>query len=467
MAPETMTPSARRRSVGSTAMPEQKKSKAKTHLPANLLGKLAVTDARPWVTLLEMVLLPLIAIALGLLWEPEDPLWIDSGFPWAWLAVVIVALRYGPLAGLGSACVLLLAWLAINVGRYDEFPQTYFLGGLILVLLVGEFSSLWQARTRRAENVQLYLDQRLEHLVRQYYLLRLSHDRLEQELIGRPMSMRDALSTLQSIGSPDQTPEDGAQVLLRLLAQYCQIESAVLYPVRGDDLDPEAVASIGAPTVLVPSDPLVRQALETRRLCHISQAVAHSQQSRYLAAAPLLDLGGEIYGLLVIDDMPFFSLQDENLQTINLLLGYYTDGLATQTLSRPIVEALPDCPPDFAFEAQRLAHIHESTNVPSVIVALECLPRALDKGLPAQIERLKRELDESWLIRGSDRQVLAMLMPLGDAATAEGYISRLENWSMQKSGQPLEEAGIFPHIVPLASDTPLNVLQRLHALAHA
>ncbi|RYF74468.1 MAG: hypothetical protein EOO29_25170, partial [Comamonadaceae bacterium] len=250
-------------------------------------------------------------------------------------------------------------------------------------------------------------------------------------------------------------------------AQYCQIESAVLYPVRGDDLDPEAVASIGAPTVLVPSDPLVRQALETRRLCHISQAVAHSQQSRYLAAAPLLDLGGEIYGLLVIDDMPFFSLQDENLQTINLLLGYYTDGLATQTLSRPIVEALPDCPPDFAFEAQRLAHIHESTNVPSVIVALECLPRAVDKGLPAQIERLKRELDESWLIRGPDRQVLAMLMPLGDAATAEGYISRLESWSMQKSGHPLEEAGIFPHIVPLASGTPLDVLQRLHALAHA
>lgn len=466
MAPETMTPSARRRSVGSTAMPQQKQ-KAKKHLPANLLGKLAVTDARPWVTLLEMVLLPLIAVTLGLLWNPEDPLWIDAGFPWAWLAVVIVALRYGPLAGVGSACVLLLAWLAINVGRYDAFPQTFFLGGLILVLLVGEFSSLWQARTRRAENVQLYLDQRLEHLVRQYYLLRLSHDRLEQELIGRPMSMRDALSALQSIGSPDQTPEDGAQVLLRLLAQYCQIESAVLYPVRGDELDLQPVASMGAPTALVVSDPLVQQALETRKLCHISQAVAQGQQSRYLAAAPLLDLGGDLYGLLIIDDMPFFSLQDENLQTINLLLGYYTDGLATQTLSRPIVEALPDCPPDFAFEAQRLSHIHETTGVPSVIVALECSPRALDKGLPAQIERLKRELDESWLIRGPDRCVLAMLMPLGDAATAEGYISRLESWSKQKSGQALEDAGVFPHIVPLASDTPLNVLQRLHALAHA
>lgn len=468
MAPETMTPDARRRSVGSTAMPElKKKGTARSHLPANLLGKLAVTDARPWVTLLEMALLPLIAVGLGLLWNPQDPLWIDGGFPWAWLAVVIVALRYGPLAGLGSACILLVVWLGINVGHYDAFPQAYFLGGLILVLLVGEFSSLWQARTRRAENVQLYLDQRLEHLVRQYYLLRLSHDRLEQELIGRPMSMRDALAGLQSIGSPDQTPEDGAQVLLRLLAQYCQIESAVLYPVRGDDVDADAVARIGAPTPLDPTDPLVRQALETRRLCHVSQAVAHGQQSRYLAAAPLLDLGGDLYGLLVIDDMPFFSLQDENLQTINLLLGYYTDGLATQTLSRPIVEALPDCPPDFAFEAQRLAHIHDTTQVPSVIVALECLPRAVERGIPAQIERLKRELDESWLIRGPERQVLAMLMPLGDSATAEGYISRLEAWSKQKSGQPLEAAGVFPHIVPLASGTPLDVLRRLHALAHA
>lgn len=32
--------------------------------------------------------------------------------------------------------------------------------------------------------------------------------------------------------------------------------------------------------------------------------------------------------VLLVDDMPFFALQkEENLQTINLLLGYYTDGL--------------------------------------------------------------------------------------------------------------------------------------------
>ncbi|WCM89411.1 PelD GGDEF domain-containing protein [Acidovorax sp. NCPPB 3576] len=466
MASETPSSAEQRRRTVGAAAPEPPATPSVRHLPTNLLGKLADTDTRPAVMLAETLLLPIIALALGMLLEPFDPLWSEAAFPWSWLAPVIVALRYGPLAGLGGAFVLLAGWLALNFGHYDTFPQIFFLGGLILVMLVGEFSSLWQARTRRAENVQLYLDQRLEHLVRQYYLLRLSHDRLEQELIGRPMSMRDALSTLQALNGSEEDAAQGAQTLLRLLAQYCQLESAALYAATEDRIEARAVARIGSGAELHERDPLVQQALETRKLCHVSQMLADQQQTRYLAAAPLLDLGGEIYGLLVIEDMPFFSLQAENLQTINLLLGYYTDGLAMQTVAAPILKELPQCPADFAFEAQRLAHIRDTAKVPSVIVALEFLPRAIEAGLPGQIERLKRELDESWLITGNDRQVLAMLMPLGDNATAEGYINRLEIWSGQKSGKPLAEAGVFPHIIALNGE-PLAVLQRLNGMAHA
>ena len=99
-------------------------------------------------------------------------------------------------------------------------------------------------------------------------------------------------------------------------------------------------------------------------------------------------------------------------------------------------------------------------------MALEFLPRAIDAGLPGQIQRLKRELDEGWLIQGPHRHVLAMLMPLGDSATAEGYINRLELWSDQKTGQPLAESGVFPHIVPLDGE-PRGVLQRIYGMAHA
>ncbi|MGP1629774.1 MAG: PelD GGDEF domain-containing protein [Giesbergeria sp.] len=423
---------------------------------------MATTDIRPWAMVVEMLVLPLVALALGFAWNPLDPLWSTAAFPWSWLAPVILALRYGPLPGLGGAGVLLVGWLAVNVGHYDAFPQLFFLGGLILVMLVGEFSSLWQARTRRAETLQLYLDQRLEHLVRQYYLLRLSHDRLEQELIGRPMSMRDALSTLQEVGSDAQGPE----TLLRLLAQYCQIETAGLYTVVDSQIGSRALASIGTLAPVAGNDPLVQQAIETRKLCHISQALAAGQQSQYLAAAPLLDLGGELYGVLLIQEMPFFSLQAENLQTINLLLGYYTDGLSMQALAHPILQVLPDCPAAFAFEAQRLWHIRSTTRVSSIVVALEFLPRATARELPQQIQRLKRELDEYWLISTPERQVLAMLMPLGDAATAEGYIKRLETWSQQKGEQSLADAGVFAHVLPLDTDNSLTVLQRIYQLAH-
>jgi hypothetical protein len=83
--------------------------------------------------------------------------------------------------------------LAVGGWLLSPFPRLYFLGGFILVLLTGEFSGLWMRRVRRAETLSNYLDERLERLTEQYYLLRLSHDRLEQELLTRPLTLRDAL----------------------------------------------------------------------------------------------------------------------------------------------------------------------------------------------------------------------------------------------------------------------------------
>ena len=105
--------------------------------------------------------------------------------------------------------------------------------------------------------------------------------------------------------------------------------------------------------------------------------------------------------------------------------------------------------------------------MPSVIVALEFLPRAIERDLPQQIHRLKRELDESWHVSTPERQVLAMLMPLGDASTADGYIARLETWARQKDLQSLAQAGIFAHVLALDSGSPLALLRRVHSLAHA
>lgn len=433
------------------------------------LGRLTAPTTNPWAVAGEVVFLPIIAACLGLWLNPEDPLWIHGHFPWVWLAPVVLALRYGPLPGIGGACMLLLFWLLLAVDPLEHFPKQAFLGGLILVMVIGEFASLWVARTRRAEGVQRYLDQRLEFLTHQYYLLRLSHDRLEQELFTRPMAMRDALAQMRAmvVGDRHETDRSCATALLRLLSQYCQLETASLYRTDGGQPLGEPLATLGDTAGLDSDDPLIRRTLETGRLCHISQSLAEdANPSRYLVAAPLANLNGERFGLLVVERMPFFALQDETLQTINLLLGYYADSLSVQSLAAPIRERFPDCPPEFAFELQRLWHIRDTSQVVSSLVVLEIRRQPGTPDIAPQIQRQKRGLDACWLIAGETRDFLVTLMPISSPAAAEGYLKRLELWAHQRSGKTLAALGVFGHVLVLDRE-PLTVVQRIVDIVHA
>ncbi len=425
--------------------------------------------ANPWAVAGEVLLLPLFAVGIGIWTHPLDPLWVRAEFPWAWFAPVILAMRYGPLPGLAGAAVLLLAWMGFSFSGWlvGEFPKLNFLGGLIMVMLAGEFSSLWLARARRAEGVQLYLDQRLEYLTHQYYLLRLSHDRLEQDLIGRPMAMRDALTTLQEVTArvDDASRLPGAAMLLRLFAQYCQLEAAALYRVTALGITRTPEASIGllhSDGELAEDDPLLLQAMETGHLTHLaSTPAAADTASRYVIAAPLSTFDGTTLGVLVVERVPFFALHEEMLQTLNLLLGYYTDGLVMRQLAREVQVVFPDCPTEFAAELQRLWRVRQESRVPSVIVALEFQARPEFEDLATQIRRQRRALDVNWLVAGPAKQVLATLMPLAGNAAAEGYIARVEEWVRQKSGESLDKVGIFPHIVRVEDVAPGPLLKHL------
>ncbi|MBI2308273.1 MAG: PelD GGDEF domain-containing protein [Rhodocyclales bacterium] len=424
----------------------------------------------PWAVAGEAVMLPLFAVGIGIWVNPLDPLWTQAGFPWIWFAPVILAMRYGPFPGLTGAAVLLFAWIAFRASGWvpAEFPKLNFLGGLILVMLAGEFSSLWLARARRAEGIQLYLDQRLEYLTHQYYLLRLSHDRLEQDLIGRPMAMRDALAALHDLAREADDNGDslpGAAGLLRLFAQYCQVEAAALYATAGDGFAPTPVAAMGRLADdgrLAAADPLLAHARENGCLSHIATAQEPGDQpSRYVIVAPLTTFDGRTLGLLAVERVPFFALHEEMLQTLNLLLGYYTDGLSARRLASQVQAAFPTCPTEFAAELQRLWRVREESQVRSVIVALEFQARPDYQDLASQIRRQRRALDVNWLIESPQQEILVTLMPLAGSAAAEGYIARIEEWIRQKTGHPLDEVGVFAHVLRVEDEAPVPLLNRL------
>jgi hypothetical protein len=54
----------------------------------------------------------------------------------------------------------------------------------VLTLLCGQFAEVWNARSRRLRGVNAYLEERLTMLTKNHFLLRLSHERLEQDLLS-------------------------------------------------------------------------------------------------------------------------------------------------------------------------------------------------------------------------------------------------------------------------------------------
>lgn len=87
----------------------------------------------------------------------------SAEFPWLWIVPAVVALRYGSVIGIVAVLTYFGGWLAFEVLQLitTAFPKSYFLGGLILVLLCGQFSDVWNSRQRRLRAVNAYLDERL------------------------------------------------------------------------------------------------------------------------------------------------------------------------------------------------------------------------------------------------------------------------------------------------------------------
>lgn len=427
-------------------------------------------DARPALTrwqAAEVVALSLLALALAWWARPADPLALAAGFPWVWLAPVLVALRYGMLAGLLSAALLMLGWLGlVQSGTLPpRVPLDTLLGGLILTMICGEFSGLWRNRQRRQTELNQYLDQRLEELTRQHYLLKLSHDRLEQNLIARPHTLRGALAELRErmAHTDDRADLPHAEAFMALLATHCQLSVAALHAAPAGRLDTHPAATAGTPAALDPDDPLVAYALAQRTLAHVNQAWVDGEiTSRYLVAAPIYREDA-LLGLLTVEHMPFFAFQQDTLQTLTALLSYYADAFsAGQT--HAVAARFPDCPPDFAQHLGRLAKIQQASGVPSHLAVLRFPAGEQAQDIRRRLARSKRELDFYWL-RDDPAPLLIALFPLTPQEGVQGYLARVDVWLETEYGKDHRDLGIRFHSAPLA---PGDLAAQLQAsIAHA
>jgi hypothetical protein len=439
------------------------------------------------VTALETVVATLLAIGFCWAFSRHDPLLISVGFGWIWIVPIMIALRYGSIVGVFSGLILLASWYVLYPGGDPSslgsiahtlgapssarpFPVSFFFGGFVFTLLCGQFGDIWITRLRQGHIANDYLAERLSILTHNQFMLRLSHERLEQDLLGRPATLRDSLARLRTVALK-QEPTDaqrgvitlrGAQPFLEAAAQACQLESARLYAWRGGKPLDEPAASIGTPFRLDADDPLLHEALDSGTLVHIeSMTQQQAVESRYIACVPLIDVAKAPVGLLVVERMPFLALTRDNLQFLLVLCNYYADGVQHAEITRDTLHAFPGCPYDFALDYARLVHLYRDTHVESSLVGLVFDTGELSTTWYEHVLRTRRALDVQWPLHDERHRVLLTLMPLSGESAVDGYLLRIEENLRAQYGVDFESAHVAVHSMPVAGDEPIDTLRRL------
>lgn len=385
---------------------------------------------------------------------PNDPV-NTIGYPWIWIASTLIALRYGVLMGLVSVLIFLFGWMLWSSGSEVNdvvFPRLTFLGGTLMVMICGQFSGVWISRTRRVEELQHYTEQRLEMLTRRLYLLSLSHDRMEQDLIGRPASLREGLKVLNRILPSDQGLA-GSDLYLSLIIRQCNLSVAGLHAVNAGIINPVPVASIGAFTPVDEKDPLIAHCLSSGELVHINTAENLTElASRYLVAVPAKTANGHIVAILAVEKMPFFALQSENMQTLAVLTSYYADTIAASEFTSYLTDKLKDCPIDFFKAMHTLRRLQRDMQISSMMVGFTVLDTPESADQLKSISTTVRGLDETWTLVRDNWRICLVLLPLSGDSSLSGYLGRIELNFIERFGMRPGQSGILTRSITLDQD---------------
>lgn len=416
-----------------------------------------------WTTF-ETILITLLLIVLAYIIHPNDPFTLKGPIPWLVFVPVFCSLFYGAVFGIGSFLILLVTLLYqqhTNVFSHLIIRE-YVIGSLGFTLLTGIFSSYWHSRIRHVEHLNNYVRGHLENISRDYYLLRISHDRIEQAYIIKPLSFRDAFIQIkeQMLRSDCEINAGNGQMLLGILSQYCSINNAAFCLCDSKSGEINTLAVLGKKFSINAADPLIQQVIKKKLTSYYDLSELQDRNtSAYLAVIPLFNNQEKIIGFVIIKEMPFWSLTHDNLEVLSIFAAYFSLQSFIVKKAQPLIAEFPGCPADFLNEFRILVQLKKHSSIES---ALSCI--VVPKGPQQQnivyiLERQKRSLDYIWVLNVKTTRIVITLMPLTSLEGMLGYRKRIASFLKNEFGLELNTKGLnfrFQQLTELDEKNQLN-----------
>lgn len=351
---------------------------------------------------------------LGYLVDPHDPALIHYGLAYITFLMAIITLFHGISNGLFAVFCLAVAMKFF----YPVFPTEAFLYEVVFVLVFGEFHYYWNRKIAQNKTKNSYLNTKLDELSNAFYMLKISHDQLEKNYVFKPMSLRNSIRLIKEAYVEKK---DYFKDFLLVLQKSFSVTQAELYAVKNESL--YSVYDEARLNEIKISDPMLETALLKKRPVYVSSKDVKNN-SRYLAVIPAV-LQGEVRGVLLVEKMPFLSFNKDMLISISILVTYFLEELGKWELIRQAGQKNGLVNNEFYFELMRLNKIYTEHEVNSTILILKTKDSLFAHMLLKKTQENLRSLDMVSAHTSQGYEVLGILFPFADQASAQGFLDRL------------------------------------------
>lgn len=422
-------------------------------------------QAAAWFSWLEVAVITTLVIVFCQLAKPDDPFFLNSTIAWPVVAPLLISLRYGFFKGVVSAALLLLIivlWQRLNNDTNNLTP-TYAIFIAITSMVAGEFRDTWERRLSRLQESNQYRQLRLDEFTRSFHMLKVSHDRLEQQMAGHSLSLREALINLRKNiqGSNQQQnllskfSPAVANKIMALFSEYGSIQQAAFYQYTEQGIQSEPLSRLGEDITLINDDPLLKHCISTRQVVSINPELVkkiNAQHSKYMMCIPFIDSNDRLYAVVVVNSMPFLSFQEPVQKLLAVLAGHIADLFS----AIQVVDKLEDVElTDMLVNLKRSLININKHELPSTVISFNIENNDAGYQVLSIIKQIRRGLDLIFEYQTDSTVEVICLLPLTELIGVEGYRNRLQEACQSQLGMSLTQLPVEINIHYMSKDPEL------------
>ncbi|RLJ70113.1 PelD-like GGDEF domain-containing protein [Hydrogenivirga caldilitoris] len=377
-----------------------------------------------FLILLEVLGFAVAYTIIGFLLRREDPFFFNTLLSPSILISMVLSLYYGFRGGLPFVGLLSLA----SVLLYEKFPIPELLWNTIVVLIASEFRYYWSRRIKTAEFERDYLQEHIDRLKKELFLLKLSHDQLEFNYIVKPYSLRRMIKELREKMLINKEDKALVEFFLSILSYNFQVYKAGVFKLVDDKVD--YIAGIGGMEKnLDLESPPIKEAIESEESYYLPPKALKKvlegeddTESRYLAV--IVASSERDRYLLVIKDMLFVNLNEEVLTYIQILMQYIVEDITFAKNIAPLYKKESRyCDYEFVKELYKMAELKRKLGVLSSIVVFSS--QNLTEEDLYEIEHSVRSLDLVCYI--PTKGLVIFLLPFTAPLNAKSFAKRIQD----------------------------------------